>query len=327
MDVTAIFKLPVPIWITRGALGSTYPTGMSGLRFDVKMPQDREPAGGAPEMLGPEWTTGGEGEEIVWTQEYGAFIPESLRPAMALHRVVLTNVEAPTDEHRVWRTADQQLGENLGRWFNGLRTWAEIITGQDLDPNHRVYDAEFLADGLTFVEPNHDGPLGLRVSTPNVSPLRAEEWAMILELVRDGQDPPLEEVLSRDARAAARRGANRRAILDAAIALEISLGEYVRASIDRLPERQKGRINDRSALGDYIAIADQSGLPLEVSADRLSALNRHRNNAAHRGEAPSDWDTAEAVQVMIDFLGAHGVYRRSREREPDGSEWVVDPEG
>lgn len=299
---------------------------MSRLRFDVKLPQDREPAGGAPSILGPEWTTGGGGDHLVWAQEYGAFIPESLRPATALHRVVLTNVEAPIDEHKPWRTADQQLGENVSRWFNGVRTWAEIITGQDLDPNHRVYDAEFLGDGLTFVEPAHDGPLGLLASTPKVSPLRAAEWAHVLEMVRDGQDPPLDEVLSRDARAAARRGTNRRAILDAAIALEISLGAYVRASIDLLPEKQKQRINDRSALGDYISIADRSRLPLEVPVDRLSLLNRHRNNAAHRGEAPSDWDTIEAVQVMIDFLGAHGVYRRSGERESDGSEWVVDPE-
>lgn len=66
--------------------------------------------------------------------------------------------------------------------------------------------------------------------------------------------------------------------------------------IDRLTERQKDRINDRSALGDCITIADHSGLPLEVPADRLSVLNRHRNKAAHRGEAPSGWDTAEAMR-------------------------------
>lgn len=323
MRVTAIFELPVPIWITRAALGSIYPTGTAEVRFDLCTPQDREPFGAAPRVLGSEWSTTTDGEQLVWTQEFGAFIPDPLRPATTLQRVVLTNVEAATDEDRSWRTADHQLGESLSPWFNEVRTWAEIITGQDLDPNHRVYDAEFIGQGLTFIEPAHDGPLGLLASTPSVLPLRAEEWARILELVRDGRNPPLEEVLSRDARAAARRGDNRRAILDAATALEICLGKYVRGNVNNLPKKQRARINDRSALGDYISIADHSKLPLKVAADRLTALNRHRNDAAHRGEAPTCWDTNESVQVMIDFLGAHGVCRRSGERAPDGSEWVV----
>jgi hypothetical protein len=117
-----------------------------------------------------------------------------------------------------------------------VRTWTEIMTGQDLDPNHRVYDAESVGAGLTFVEPAHDGALGFKIATSHVLPLRPPEWAAVLGLVRDGKEPPLEEVLSRDARAAQRRGANRRAIIDAATALEIALGQHVRSQVAQLPE-------------------------------------------------------------------------------------------
>ncbi|WP_247686730.1 hypothetical protein [Micromonospora sp. C31] len=204
-----------------------------------------------------------------------------------------------------------------------MRTWTEVLTGQDLDPNHRVYDAESVGAGLTFIEPPHDGALGFTITTPRVLPLRAREWADILGFVRDGKEPPLEEVLSRDARAAHRRNAYRRAIIDAATALEIALGRHVRSHVDQLPERQRGRISERTALGDYISIAEHSGLQLAVPVDRLRWLNKRRNDAAHRGAAPGHWEAGNAVQVMIDFLGVHGRFRRTGGREPDGGELVL----
>jgi hypothetical protein len=327
MEVRAIFELPVHIWVMCDALDATYPTGYDKLRFNVVMPNDRPPVGGPPPVPGVESRPGLVGEQVVWVQEYGAHIPESLRPATALHRFAVTDVEGPSYDHRSWFTPEYQLAEYINKWFNDVRTWTEIVTGQDLDPNHRVYDAESVGAGLTFIEPPHDDALGLTITTSRVLPLRAQEWADILGFVRDGKEPPLEEVLSRDARGAHRRDANRRAIIDAATALEIALGRHVRSHADQLPERQRGRISERTALGDYISIAERSGLQLAVPVDRLRWLNNLRNDAAHRGAAPGHWEAGYAVQVMIDFLGAHGRLRRTGEREPDGGEWVLaDPE-
>ena len=327
MDVRAIFKLPVHIWVMCDALDATYSTGYGELRFSVVMPEDRPPVGGPPPVPGVESRPELAGEQVVWVQEYGAHIPESLRPATALHRVAVTDVEGPSYDHSPWFTPEHQLAEYINKWFNDVRTWVEIVTGQDLDPNHRVYDAEPVGAGLTFIEPPHDGALGLTIAIPRVLPLRAQEWADILGFVRDGKEPPLEEVLSRDARAAQRRNANRRAIIDAATALEIALGRHVRGLADQLPETQRRRISARTALGDYISIAEQSSLQLAVPVDRLRWLKDLRNNAAHHGSAPNSWDASAAVQVMIDFLGAHGRLHRMGEREPDGGEWVLaDPE-
>ncbi|GAA2135329.1 hypothetical protein GCM10009844_00470 [Nocardioides koreensis] len=327
MDVSAVFELPVHIWVMSNALGMTYPTGFGDLRFSVVMPEDRQPLGGPPLGLGIESRPELAGEHVVWTQEYGAHIPESRQPATALHRIGITHVDGPTYDHRAWFTPDHQLAEFINGWFNEVRTWAEIMTGQDLDPNHPVYDANPVGAGLTFVEPPHDDALGVTIAMSSVLPLTAHEWSTILRLVRDGGEPPLEEVLSRDARAAHRRNATRRAILDAATALEIALGRLVRDQAGRLPDRQRERISERTALGGYISIAEQSDLELAVPVDRLRWLNDLRNDAAHRGEAPTHWDAGNAVQVMIDFLGAHGRARRRGEREPDGSEWVmVEPE-
>ena len=323
MDVRAIFELPVHIWMTCDALGTTYSTGYGDLRFKVVMPEARPPVGGPPDLPGivPEESASA---QVVWAQEYGAFIPESLRPATALHRVVLTEVDGPSyDGHRLWFTPEHQLAEYINLWFDDVRTWAEVVTGQDLDPNHRVYDAESVGAGLTFIEPPHNGALGFQITTPHVIPLRAKEWVAILGFVRDGEEPPLEEVLSRDARAAQRRNANRRAIIEAATALEVVLGRHIRALAEQLPANQRARINERTALGDYIAIAEHSHLQLAVPVDRLRWLKQLRNDAAHRGAAPGPWEAADAVQVMIDFLGVHGQFRRMSESEPDGGEFTL----
>ena len=327
MDVRAIFELPVHIWVMLDALDKTYSTGYADLRFSVVMPKDHPPVGGAPSVAGIEGLAESHGEQVVWVQEYGAHIPESLRPASAVHRVAITDVDGPSFDDRAWFTPEHQLTEGINRWFDDVRTWAEILTGQDLDPNHRVYDAEVVGEGLTFIEPQQNGALGLQITTPRILPLRAQEWADILELVREGKEPPLEEVLSRDARAAARRNANRRAIIEAATALEIALGRHIRGLGSRLPEAQRRRITDRSALGDYIAIATDSKLQLAVEANQLRWLKNLRNEAAHRGAAPSNWDANAAVQLMMDFLGAHGRILRTGERELDGGEFVlVEPE-
>lgn len=323
MDVTAVFELPVHIWVMCDALGATYPTGYGDLRFDVVMPTDQPPVGGPPAVAGialrPELT----GEQVVWAKDFAAYIPDSRRPATALHRVAMTDVDGPSyDGHRSWCTANHQLAEQVNDWFDSVRTWAEVLTGQDLDPSHRVYDAESVGGGLTFIEPPHDGALGFTYAMPHIRPLHAQEWAGILRFVRDGRQPPLEEVLSRDARAAHRRNANRRAIIDAATALEITLGRHVRSVADQLPEAQRNRINQRTALGGYIDIAEQSHLQLAVPVDRLRWLNNLRNDAAHRGATPGHLDTYSGVQIMIDFLTSYGQIPRENEREPDGGEWI-----
>ncbi|KAE8764780.1 hypothetical protein [Georgenia thermotolerans] len=322
MDVRAIFELPVPIWVTRETLGASYPTGYGALQFDIVMPHDHPPVGAPPAVPGIEMSTLS-GELVVWAQEYGAFIPESRRPATAVHRVGVAVVKGPTYDHRSWFTPDHQLAESIDGWFDNVRTWVEVVTGQDLDPRHRVYDAEVVGAGLTFIEPPHEGALGLVAATPRVTPLHRSEWAEILNYVQQGTEPPLEEVLSRDARAAQRRNANRRAIIDAATALEIAIGRHVREHEADLPEVQRRRLNTRSALGDYISIAKESGLELAVPIAQLRRLNRLRNDAAHRAATASNWEAGEAVQVMIEFLGAHGTYRRTGEGEPDGGEFVV----
>lgn len=306
-------------------LDTTYSSGYGSLKFNVAMPSGDGPNGGPPAVLDVQLVERTD-SEIVWVQEFGAHIPESYKPATAVQRVAFTDVDGPTPAHLTWFTPEAQLAEYVAPWFNAVRTWAEVVTGQDLDPNHRVYDAVAVGHGLRFLDSAHDGAHGLQLTTPGVLPVPAREWEAILNNVSLGKEPPLEELLSRDARASQRRGAERRAVIEAATALEIVLSRHVRGLIDRLPEPQQGRLSSNPSLGTYIDIAEKSQLALAVDYEKLRWLSALRNDAAHRGEAPSNWDAGTAVQIAIDFLGAHGRFQRTEEREPDGSEFVlIDP--
>lgn len=299
--VTAIYELPVPIWVSCAALGGSYASGYGNLQFDVSMPQDGAPVGGAPVIDGVEVPKYLDGELVAWTTEYAAWIPEEFQPATALRRIIITAVEAPTDAARSWRGPEQQLGEFIKFWFDQVRTWAEILTGQDLDPGHRVYDAETVGAGLTFVAPSREGALGLQLTTPNIQPVTAVEWKWLLAAVRDGKEPPLERLLIRDANAAFARRFYRRAIIDAAAALELTLVRVLDERIEDLPVPQRKRL-DGATLGRYIDIAKASGFEFDVTFEDLKRLNLARNDAVHRAQAPEYVETVVLLRVAGDFL-------------------------
>lgn len=326
MDVIASYEFPVPIWVTRSALEQSYPTGYRGVEFTVATPRESSPAGAAPLIDGVDhFESSTDGEQTVWDMEYGAFIPESLRPATALHRVAIHQVTAPEPpEHRSWASEADQLGWVIQAWFDDVRTWVEVITGQDLDPNHRVYDAVIIGAGLEFITPKLKGALGMQLTTPRVLPIPADAWRKVLEHVRDGVRPPLVEELCRDARAAERRGFYRRTAIDSAAALEMALEQILTAEVDQLPMGQQKRVHEGpSGLGVWLSIAKESGRKFAVPHDRLVEVKAKRNDAVHHGVVPNPDEACRVVQTVIDFLGAHGPSPRSGDPGPDGSEWQI----
>jgi hypothetical protein len=300
--VTAIYELPVPIWVSCAALGGTYPSGYGRVQFDVVMPQDHAPVGAPPVIDGVEVPESFDGELIAWTTKYAAWIPKELQPATALRRIVITAVEAPTDTARAWRGPDQQLGEFIKFWFDQVRSWVEILTGQDLDPGHRVYDSETVGAGLTFMAPPREGDLGVRLTTRHIQPVSAAAWRGILAAVRDGMEPPLERLLIRDAHAAFARAFYRRAVIDAAAALEIALVRVLDERVEDLPERQRERLEGGPTLGISIDIAKVSGFEFEVPFEDLKRLNKARNDAVHRAQAPDYSETLILLEVAGNFL-------------------------
>jgi hypothetical protein len=320
--ITAIYELPVPIWISTGVLGERIRTGFGTVTFDVVMPTQDGVVGGPPTISGVPVPTLGDGAELlIWTQQFAAFPSDP--NSTALCRVVVQTV-GPGDPQE----GPYDLARAIDPWFDAVRTWAEATTGQDLDPNHRVYSATSHGATLTLLDPlpNTDGPIALTLTTPRVMPVPGDVWRGILANVAAGKEPPLEEQLSRDSRAAFARGQLRRSVIDAASAAEIVLHRLISTTVteEHMPNseyRRRLAKLDKQPLGELVAIAEKADVDLAVDTDALNELVEIRNDAIHRGATPSYVDGYKVVQAAINLLGRHGQWKRSPLPPDYGDAW------
>ncbi|RNL77585.1 hypothetical protein [Nocardioides marmorisolisilvae] len=326
MSVTAIYELPVPIWISTEVLGERIGTGIGNLTFDVVMPGAAGPVGSPPQIEGVNvpTTVDSSSDLIVWTQQFAAFSsdPEST----ALCRIVVQTTTEVGDPLNL----PYELARVIDLWFDAVRTWSEAMTGQDLDPNHRVYSATSHGAQLTMLdpEPTTDGPLALTLTTPRVMPVPAQAWRKLLELVAAGHEPPLEETLSRDSRNAYGRGHYRRSVIDAASAAEIVLHRLISTSLTaaNMPNgdyRKKLEKLGKQPLGELVAIVEKADIDLDVDTAGLQELVDMRNDAIHRGITPGSFQAFAPVQAVMNLLGRHGQWKRNAEQPDFGDGWEI----
>lgn len=119
MGVTAIFELPVPIWIATEVLGERNATGWGSLEFDVVMPSAGGAVGTPPVIDGvavPAQKPGSD-ELLVWEQRFAACTPGAESESTALCSIVVqthNSREADTDRYELSTVVDP--------WFDAVRT-------------------------------------------------------------------------------------------------------------------------------------------------------------------------------------------------------------
>lgn len=288
---TAIYELPVPVWIDSGALGKTFPTGCRDVTFDVHMPERGGEDGSPPALEGLGDTA------LRWTQRFAARLPEGRDDAVAICRVGITAFEDPqSDDHHAVVSAV------IDEWFDRVRTWVEVVTGQDLDFRHPTHDAHEVGRGLTYVDDEENTLHGLWLTTRPVNPIRVGEWAASLVYAADDRPPRLEHVICRDARASFARDYHRRAVIEAATATELLLVRELQGIAGSLSNKHRKALDGKPTFGTCIRIAKDAGLKLPVEIDRLEQLNSARIAAVHHGESAGTFESVRCVQTCIDFV-------------------------
>ena len=162
MDVRAVFELPVHIWVMREALGRDLPDWLRPAPVRRRDADDGSPTAGPPAVEGIESRPELTGGTSCGPTSTAPSFPSRLCPRPPSFGSASPTSRDPPTTTRSWFTPEHQLAEYVTPWFDNVRTWVEVVTGQDLDPNHRVYDAEAVGAGLTFIEPPNDAALGLR---------------------------------------------------------------------------------------------------------------------------------------------------------------------
>jgi hypothetical protein len=315
--IGAVYTLPVPIWVTHETLGSRRETTGRGLPFEVRLPI-RDVIDGV-ELLQPPQLPGldEDDENLIsspWAMNYVAELQE---PAMALCRVGLT-CEVNAENANRSRFADgaalafrveDALIQRIEGWFADVRSWVEVVTGQDLDYRHRLSDAANPAEGLLIVRDGSLTDSGTRVYTTRyIRPVTSDEWTKILALVGNAQKPPTEYLLMRDAHAALARDQRRRAILDAATASELVLTSVlVKHTVTAPPQRRAEVLKRPRMLGGLISSLENQNAAVNLSWTELRKLSKLRNAAIHEGAEPDHLDAAEAITTAAKLVRQHGA--------------------
>ncbi|WP_287162927.1 hypothetical protein [Rhodococcus sp. (in: high G+C Gram-positive bacteria)] len=175
------------------------------------------------------------------------------------------------------------------------------MTGEDINHRQPVYDSNSIGPGLLTWRHGRWSNGGFRISTPTPNPLSQNLLRAILERVGDGDQPPIEHQLWRDSRAALVRGDTRKAVLDAATAVEVCLIDLVAKTEASTGEKYKGRrgLINRSA---WVASRVEDYTP----HPELKQLADLRNNTIHAG-GPATYDQAcSGVRVAIATVMKHG---------------------
>jgi hypothetical protein len=342
-NVSAVYELPHPIWVSHDVQGQRYDTRIGPIVATVVMPTAVPPneysRWGPPKLAGvPEsaldpvdgepshrldaFPDRAESVSPVWDTPFSANVDGG--PATALRVVGLELSEDPAtlthnDTHSsignpersfrfsVQGTPEARIADLAGRriegWFARVAEWVSVLTQQDLDHRHQLYDASLLGPGFR----HWDG--GWRVtsadySIPTATAIGAEAFREVLRDVGDRKRPALEWQLLIQAAHSINRGYFRRAVLDCATAAEVCVARKVANSSS--PKGRPGEGAGLTTLSKWLTAHEQQSYVQDSHFVELADL---RNMAIHNGIEPTPEQTWEAVSCALRIVDTHGHRR------------------
>jgi hypothetical protein len=206
---------------------------------------------------------------------------------------------------RVGREAD--VGLRL------LTDWLEVLGGAVFRQPQGGRWLGGIPPGWTVLSPAMQGgrvplPAGVQwvVRDEIGRSLTAERWSLAAQLVDQGVPPPLAHLLLRDARRAHWDEDLRRAVIDAASAVEVALSAAIRTHLAAMPPKALDELVDGRLRGlvDLYRFHARGLAPItSVSLNRLdNKLAKVRNRVAHAGHRPDPDEVKTALQVAAELL-------------------------
>ena len=191
----------------------------------------------------------------------------------------------------------------MDAWWDNVRTWLEISTGQRLSQvgaqqqpwNSGTRTRIWLASSGTKRERWKGG--STEITCPQrVHGVDSDDFAACAALSE--VEPPLAWTLLRDARALQGVGQYRRAVIDAATAAELAVGELLDDRLKNVEEVvREALLGNRPMLGAKTALLEKlgQGLPRSFTDD----LVNKRNKAVHRGWEPTSDECESAIREAL----------------------------
>lgn len=201
--------------------------------------------------------------------------------------------------------------EHFPRWCARLRDWIEVLTRDDLNAAFPV-SAAVVPERWTSTAwirfKDNDGldrdfinPMLHLFGSDGKNAMDASTWAKAVEAANDCREIPEVWALLRDARAAQIRNQGRRAVLDAATAVELIVNRQLR---DRLLEMNPANYVEKAMKGTWqvtrrldLMVGLGMWVPTGIDAKLTALRNRvvHANDPVTRDQAKQAVDVTEEL--------------------------------
>jgi hypothetical protein len=309
--VAGFYELPIHIAVTHDVLGSDCTTQIGVIPARVLAPGP-VPGGidypAIPPAL-PGIPADRLGTPFDWAITYAGEYTQAGATCLRRVGIILSEPEEalpelPRDFGQLTMRIALAALEGLDDWFDRVRAWIEVLTEQDLDYRSPSYDLTFQGDGFH----RWDG-IWLTKELPAtrtrvITPVSAEDWMRVLRKAGEGQEPPLEYLVARDARAALLRGDLRRAAIDMGTAAEITLHNAYRRNIAAAGRTLSQGDRNLRTLADALSDA---GVPLGAAREDVGYLANARNIAVHEGSEMIADELRPCLTTLTALLRENGT--------------------
>lgn len=314
--IEGTLQLPVPVCCTSNVLGTKHliqVAGRTGIVATPVLPGNFGPELAWVQLAGPpeadervrvgQTRLGMPDDELNWGRPWRWPSLESMVRAVQVWFPIAPEEADPTNVDEI----AERVRKALPAWTSRLLTGVELLSSQILDaltaPVLPSYSMEFF---LVTEQPRatllSGSLIDLTIRMPSAeSAATSETWATAVRAASEEWQPRIEHLLLRDARLALGRSEFRRAVIDAASALEIALTTRLSARLSSALDRHAAEtiLGRAPGLGSRLRLARALGLPAG-SRGIEQELVIPRNRAAHHGAALTRAEAALALQVATE---------------------------
>jgi hypothetical protein len=322
-----VYELPAPIGVSKGCLGKSFPITVASRHGKATLPIVDWNSGrwgkGNPVLAAPatglgttpdgqllRFATNREKNQPGMGDLWGkvsAWRTEPQKVSTAFVRAMWLQFRIRADDPlRDPQSADtnsprelayKEVYGDIDRWFEAFRTWLELMSDQDLDPEHPLPNGHSPGSGLSlfaFDQGKLDYFLGVRAISSiarMVTPLSVARLRLGFRQANANAVPSDARLLLRDAYAENRRDRTRRAVIDAGSAVELTLADYAAREAVSMPAKP--------TLGAYVKdLQARASLP----ANTKVALVDVRNAAIHENQIPTHAESHTALGIASTVL-------------------------